>query len=119
MDTGLFWREKRPLKMYAKNARLGSGIHGRHRGGHLIEAVADQCRQEPGRPKLAMCRDHCTNGIRRRFIGEQEIATAIDLNVDKTGSEPRLTGEFTHRHRLWNLAVRNDSCDLASVDQNC
>src|SRR5258708_38169037 len=55
-------------------------------------------------------------GLGRRRIIEQNIAAAIDLNVDKAGRQPDSVRQFMHWHGWSDFGARKDVADTCAVD---
>ena len=120
VDAGLFRRQKRPFEMDPEDAGLHANktfhrIAGRR---HLFRAVADESGEERRRAEFSMRGGDRTNGVRRRLIVEQDVAAAIDLDVDKAGSEPRVRGQVHARGCARQFGTRNDGGDRVALDHH-
>jgi hypothetical protein len=98
---------------------LSGGLgHGMQGGAHLRMRSADQRRQQRGGAEPAMGRDHARYGGRRRRIVEEDIASAIDLQVDEARRQPRTGRRDMHRNCGRQLATRGNCGDAALVDDD-
>ena len=90
MHAGLPAGEKRPFEV--KSQHCGLGLHcGPHRGDRarsLFRTVRYQRGKKARGAKLAMRRRDRRNRAGARRIIEQDVAAAIDLDIDEAGSEP-------------------------------
>ena len=66
---------------------------------HLVRRVADQRRQQGGRAEAAMGSNNLANSLRRRRVVEQNVAAAVDLDVNETGNEPDVFRQCPDRDR--------------------
>ena len=58
------------------------------------------------------------NTFRRRVVVEQDVAAAIDLDVDKAGREPGPLGELAPRDRGGQVAPRDQPGNGGALDDD-
>ena len=63
-----------------------------------------------------MRRDDLANGLRRRRIVEQNVAAAIDLDVDEARCKPKVGGQISNRYAERKLRARSDFDDIRARD---
>src|SRR5215472_1684005 len=121
MHAGLFGREERPFEMNTENTRLYAGerFDRGDRRDHFCRTVAYQSGKQSRGAKAAMRRRDLSYRLRRRCIVKQNIATAVDLNVDKSWRQPDALGQLLDRPIGRNIGALHHPFDSVTSEQHC
>ena len=113
-------RQKRSLEMNPENPRHRSdrGFRGGTRGTHLLHSVADQGRQQRRRAEAAMRGDDRGDPLHGRRVVEQDVAAAIDLDIDKAGRQPGTVRQPADRQRARQVTRQDQGADPAAFDDD-
>ena len=65
-----------------------------------------------------MCRYDRSDPFRCRRIVEQDVAAAIDLDIDKAGRQPGAVRQILHWHAAWQVAPRHHRGDRAGFNDD-
>ena len=117
VDAGFFRRQKRSFEVDTENAGLyaNEAFHRMAGRRQFSRAIADESGQERRRAEFSMRDGDRTNGIRRRFIVEQHIAAAVDLDVDEARREPRIRRQVHTRDCCGKLRARKNGGDRITL----
>src|SRR5271165_5700968 len=98
VHASLFRGEERTFEVDTENAGVTTAelISRRHGGVHFCRAVTDQGRKQGCGAEPAMRRYDPAYRHRCWCIIKQNIATAVDLKVDKAWRQPHARRQFIH-----------------------
>ena len=117
VHAGLFGRQKRPLEVKPEHAWLPTDREvGRvQRKFHFFRAVGYERRQQACRAGFSMRRRDGANALHGRLIVEQNIAAAVDLQIDEAGGQPCALGQGANGNGPRQVRRRHEVRDASTV----